>query len=238
MDISEKAYSHIKKIVKNKELYKYFTSDKKYKPYERPVTFFMAGSPGAGKTEFSKNFLKNAYEEIGMPIVRIDADEIRDLCPGYNGKNSHLFQHAVSFGVSQLYYYVLKEKYNALLDSTFSNINHAESNIRLALNKNREVDIMYIFQDPIRAWEFTLKREKIENRKITLDVFIHDFFKAMGNVNKVKQIFKNKINVDLIKKNYSNDIKIYKMNIKTIDRYIKINYTKKSLYDILKNVKI
>ena len=238
MEIGEQAYQHIKKITKNNKLFEYFARDKNYTSPEQPTTFFMAGSPGAGKTEFSKWFVKNNYEEADIPILRIDADEIRELCPEYNGKNSHLFQRAVSYGVSQLYYYALKKNYNLLLDSTFSNFEHAKTNVQLALSKNRQTYIMYIYQDPVRAWEFTLKREEIENRKITLMVFIDGFFQAKENVNKIKARYKNKVNLDLIIKNYTNDNKKFIIDIDSVDRYIKDEYTKESLSEKLKNVNI
>lgn len=238
MDISEKAYGYIKKLAKNKELYKMFASEEKYKSFLSPATFFMAGSPGAGKTETSKNFVKNLNEKYDFPIVRIDADEIRILCPGYDGSNAHLFQHAISFGVNQLYYYALKHNYNVLLDSTFSNINHAKSNIRLALERKREVYVYYIYQDPKIAWEFTLKREKIENRKITLDVFAKDFFQAKENVNTVKKIFNKKISIHLIKKDYKYNIDKFWINIDKIDNYIQFVYTQESLYNTLKEIKV
>ncbi len=58
-------------------------------PVEKAVAIFMAGSPGAGKTEFSKYFLE---KEFGVDsIVRIDPDEIRETLPGYNGENAYLF---------------------------------------------------------------------------------------------------------------------------------------------------
>ena len=50
-----------------------------------PVSLFMAGSPGAGKTEVSKGLIKKFND---VP-VRIDADEIRSFCPGYTGAKMH-----------------------------------------------------------------------------------------------------------------------------------------------------
>lgn len=238
MDISDEAILYIKKLAKSKELYKIFASEEKYSPYSSPTTFFMAGSPGAGKTETSKSFIESINEQIDFPVVRIDADEIRGLCPSYDGGNSHLFQGAVSIGVNKLYDFVLKKKYNTLLDSTFSKYNHADSNIERALGKNREVYVIYIYQDPKIAWEFTLKREKLEKRKITIDVFVEDFFKAKDNVNKIKEKYKNKVKIILIKKNYTNNVEKLWVNIDSIDNYIKFEYNEKSLYNELREVKI
>jgi len=236
MDISEKAIDHIKKLAKSKELYDIFASNEKYKEFLSPITIFMAGSPGAGKTEFSKNWIINLNKKYDFPIVRIDADEIRKLCPGYNGNNSHLFQGAVSIGVNKLYDYVLKKKYSVLLDSTFSSLKYAEENIERAISRDREVYVFYIYQDPLIAWEHTLKREKIENRRITIDVFVEDFFKAKENVNKIKDTFKEKVDIYLIKKDYNSNIEKFWINIDKIDNYIKFVYTQDSLYNTIKKI--
>lgn len=72
-------------VRKNKKfLRSKFASPDVYFPSDDPLTFFMAGSPGAGKTEYSKGFIEHLEkEEKGMKIVRIDADEIRKCIPGY-----------------------------------------------------------------------------------------------------------------------------------------------------------
>ncbi|MGR3984539.1 MAG: zeta toxin family protein [Gammaproteobacteria bacterium] len=72
-----------------------------------PVSIFMAGSPGAGKTEISKMLLRNAGN-----TVRIDADELRAHFAecGYDGTNSHLFQKAASNLVHKIHNLALKKK--------------------------------------------------------------------------------------------------------------------------------
>jgi hypothetical protein len=74
-----------------------------------------------------------------MSIIRIDADEIRSICPGYHGDNADLFQQAVSWGVCRLYYRANKCKLNVLLDGTLANYEHALDNVNIALKKNRDV---------------------------------------------------------------------------------------------------
>ena len=41
-----------------KDLIVLFAGDELYPQEKRPFSIFMAGSPGAGKTEFSRRFLK------------------------------------------------------------------------------------------------------------------------------------------------------------------------------------
>lgn len=88
------AKKFIYNLAKSKELYNIFLNNKDFSPSNKPLTFFMAGSPGAGKTEYSRNFIKETKENI--------ADEIRVICPGYDGFNAHLFQEASTIGVNKL----------------------------------------------------------------------------------------------------------------------------------------
>jgi len=222
-----------KKFIKeNKDLlFEKFASSKIYQPNENSISLFMAGSPGAGKTEYSKRFL----ERFNSKIVRIDADEIREIIPQYNGANSDVVQGAASIAVDILYSYVLRSKYDLLLDGTFAKFEIVYRNIERSINKNREVVIHYIYQDPIVAWRFTKKREKLEGRKVPKKVFIESFFNAKNNVVKIKSIFKNRVKVYLVIKDYSNNIKESYLDVH-IDSYLKTKYSKKRLNEILKDV--
>lgn len=74
---------------------------------EKPFSIFMAGSPGAGKTEFSISFIKNLMNlDDKLKIVRIDADEIREIIPHFTGENSFLVQPAAALGVEKLFDHV------------------------------------------------------------------------------------------------------------------------------------
>ena len=220
-------------IKKNKDLlFEKFASGKIYQPNENPISLFMAGSPGAGKTEYSKRFI----ERFDSNIVRIDADEIREIIPQYNGANSDVVQGAASIAVDILYSYTLKNKYDLLLDGTFAKFDIAYRNIERSINKNREVAIHYIYQDPLVAWEFTKKREKLEGRRVPKKIFIESFLNAKNNVVKIKSIFKDDIKVYLVIKDYSNSIKESYLDVH-IDSYLKTKYSERELNEILKEIK-
>ncbi|MBA3047929.1 zeta toxin family protein [Patescibacteria group bacterium] len=227
---SERAKEFIKR---NKNLlFEKFASGKIYKPNEKPISLFMAGSPGAGKTEYSKRFI----EKFDSDMARIDADDIRGIIPQYNGANSYVVQGAASIAVDILYSYVLKNKYNLLLDGTFAKFDIVYRNIGRSINKNREVIICYVYQDPVVAWEFTKKREKVEGRMVPKKAFIEAFINARKNVIKIKSIFKDKVKVYLIIKNYNNNIKESYFDVH-IDSYLKIRYSEEKLNKILKDAK-
>lgn len=233
--LSEDSEDAKKFIKRNKRLlFEKFASAKIYQPNENPISLFMAGSPGAGKTEYSKALIKMAKSSAN-PIVRIDADEIREMIPQYNGANSDVVQSAASIGVHNLYNYVLKNKLNAMIDGTFAKFEIVHKNIERSLSRNRPVGIYYVYQDPLLAWEFTKKREKLEGRKVPKEVFIKSFLNAKKNVIKIKSIFKDKVKIYLVIKNYSNNVERFYPKVDCVDKYLKNNYNKESLYDLLKN---
>ncbi len=237
-ELIEKSKSWIRS--NKKMLIEKFIGDISYIPDVAPFSMFMAGSPGAGKTESSKRFIKDFIKrynrETGntkkqINVVRIDPDEIRELIPGYNGANAELFQGAVSLGVEKLYDYVIAKKLSVVVDGTFANYTVAHKNIKRAVDKKRKVGIFYIYQDPLVAWDFTKKREDEDGRHIKKATFIEAFFKAKINVNKIKADFGINIEVLLIIKNYKNDVYRTRFNVDNIDNYLKIKYTKKSLIE-------
>ncbi|MDP1728478.1 MAG: zeta toxin family protein [Bacteroidota bacterium] len=207
---------------------RHFADIEKFSSVNKPVSIFMAGSPGAGKTEFSKRFIK----DLGKPIVRIDPDEIRDMLPQYD-RNATLMQRAAALGVEKVYDYALHNNQDLILDGTLIDYEKAVTNIQRSLNHNRLVKIYYIYQEPILAWDFTKKREAIENRCIPKEFFIKSFFKSKENVNRLKSTFKNLIQVNLIVKNFENDIEHIWLDIDQVDLHLKIEYTELVLQDLL-----
>lgn len=225
--LAQKAIDYIK--INQKILVEKFASPFIFLPDEVPVSVFMAGSSGAGKTEFSKNLIKELESKDRKKVIRIDADEIREMLPGYTGNNSYIFQGACSVGVSKLHDSALHNRQNFILDSTFSNYEISYQNIKRSVDKNRKVLIIYLYQDPIVAWEFTQKREKIEGRNIPKESFIKQLFGAKESVNKIKEIFGKKVQIDLVENDFNTGLKKIHMNIDNIDNYISIAYTESEL---------
>lgn len=228
-DLEKKAKDWIRN--NKKLLIEKFADLNNFPGVSNPFTIFMAGCPGAGKTEYSKSFIESYDPDT--KIVRIDADEIRDIIPGYAGGNAYKFQGAAALGVEKLFDYIQNHKQNAILDGTFSDFNIGLSNIERALNRNRKVGIFYLYQDPVIAWEFTKKRETVEGRHVSKDIFIKSFFLAKENVNRVKSILKDKIELNLVEKNYTNELAKTRFKINNVDSYLKKLYNKEALEELL-----
>lgn len=220
---------------KNKtDIAKRLINVKNYVSEENPVSVFMAGSPGAGKTEASKELIASLVKD-DFDILRIDPDELRDEFEAYTGDNSYLFQKGVSVLIEKIHDLVLKQKQSFLLDGTLSNYKIAEKNISRSLNKDRVVQILYVYQDPKLAWEFVKAREVVEGRNIKIEHFIAQYFSARDVVNSLKVKFGDKVKVDLLLKNNDNSNRVYKANIDKIDNHVPEKYTPASLEQALES---
>ena len=189
---------------------------------ENPVSVFMAGSPGAGKTETSIELLKKFEQDH---ILRIDPDHLRLEFSGYVGVNSHLFQRAVTVLVERIHDLALKNSQSFLLDGTLSNFNVAAKNVERSLSRGRVVQILYIYQEPSFAWQFVRAREAQEGRRIRSDDFVSQYFAARNVVQNLKVKFGKDIKIDLILKNIDNSDRKTFFNVDQIDSYIPEKYS-------------
>lgn len=216
-----------KKIIAKKR-----TDKNVYCSEEEPVSVFMAGSPGAGKTETSLELVER-FEKKDYKVIRIDPDELRSEFVKYNGENSFLFQKAISVLVEKIHDLALKQKQSFLLDGTLSNLAKAKDNIERSLRKKRMVQILYVYQDPKLAWGFVQAREQDEGRRILLEHFIDQYFLARKNVDSLKREFGQQIRVDLLLKEVDNSHRAYKANIDIIDNHISEKYNSETLWKTL-----
>ena len=202
-----------------------------YLPEENPVSVFMAGSPGAGKTEASVELLK---EISGTSVIRIDPDELRSEFPVYSGQNAWLFQKAVSVLVDKIYDMALEQSQSFLLDGTLSHYEIACKNIERSLKRKRTVQILYVYQEPRLAWEFVRAREVAEGRRIRLEQFVDQYFAAREVVNRLKLEFGKNIQVDLLLKNNDNSRRLYRAGVDRIDNHIPERYSRADIEQMLK----
>lgn len=232
-DIESKAIRYAKE--NKKSIAKRRTDPQIFLPDRNPVSVFMAGSPGAGKTEASKALLDELENtEKGRKILRIDPDELRTEFEDYSGSNSSLFQPAVSILVEKIHDFSLQQGQSFILDGTLSSYEVAEKNIVRSLKKNRQVQILYVYLNPEQAWRFVQAREKTEGRNIPPERFIDQYFAARENVNRLKNTLGKEISVDLLLKNIDGSRKLYKSGIDQIDHHIPENYTRTDIEKLIR----
>lgn len=201
---------------------------------ETPFTVFMAGSPGAGKTEWSK-FLIASFPSNIYGVARIDADDFRAMLPNYDGKNSHLFQDATSALLTNAFHSVMKHRKNCILDTTFSKKGQAFQNVGEALNNKRTVEIVYVYQEPTSAWGFVQKREIDEGRRIPKDAFIEKFMSARLVVDEIKSKFTDRVLLTVVVKDIlSGKEPTVATNAKSVASVIKKVYNYDELVSLIK----
>lgn len=229
-EIAERAKVFARTLAK--ELVPKMTNIDMYPPDLNPVSVFMAGSPGAGKTEASKALL-NDIEGKDRKTVCIDPDELRSLFDEYSGDNAALFQPAISILVDKIHDRILKNAQNFLLDGTLSHYGIAKSNIERSLKRDRFVQILYVYQEPAMAWKFVKIREKLEGRRILPEHFIEQYFAARNVVNQLKLDFGRDIVVTVLLKNLDGSDKVYRASVDNIDHHIPEKYSESDLLELI-----
>lgn len=208
-----------------------------YIPDVMPISVFMAGSPGAGKTEFSKNLIGILEKTNEHHVIRIDADEIRPRIPKYDGNNSYLFQGAISLIVEKMHDLALHNRQTFVFDSTLAQYDKAIENINRSLKKKRHVSIFYVYQIPEVAWKFTKAREITEGRNIPKTAFIERFLGAEDTIRRIRKEYGKEVDLFLVKKDFEKNtteyIEVIEPNGKLIDDYITYRYTKGELEKLL-----
>lgn len=232
MDISEEAFKFAKK--NKKKIIEEFIEDN-VSSNNSPIFIFMAGAPGAGKTEFSKELKKSLEQKMENGIVRIDADEVREIFRplGYNGKNSDEYKRGCAKGVEILFDNCIKNKYHTIIDGTLSSRKVAEKNIRTAMEVNANIFVIYVYQDPLVAWRVTKAREKKEGRRIEVELFVRSLFYSISNVDMIKEEYKDRVELWLITKDIFHKTKDVKYDIDSIDKYLQFKYNRKELKKII-----
>jgi predicted ABC-type ATPase len=225
--IKDQALAYAK--ANRKAIARRFTDPKVYPPEDCPVSIFMAGSPGAGKTEASKALI----EQVGGAVLRVDPDDFRDEFKEYNGCNAWLFQGAVSTLVERILDDAFHQSQSFLLDGTLTHFDKAEKNIHRCLKHGRTVQILYVYQDPIQAWAFVQDREAEEGRRIALETFVEQYFEARNVVNRLKKAFASRIQVDLLLKNVDGSNRLLRVNVDQVDSYIPETYDSQTLRQLL-----
>lgn len=197
------------------------------------VSIFMAGSPGAGKTETARNMMQIFRDSYGVEFVHIENDELRKEFEDYDGLNSPLFQTPSTLLVEAIHDRALKLGVSFVLDSTLSSFVKAKSNIERSLKRDRAVVVIFVYQEPAQAWRLVQAREMVEGRRVPREVFVEQFIDSQRVVSKLKKIFKNQINIIFIEKNIDGQSDVPHLNVSDIDDLLSKKYNRESLEAIV-----
>lgn len=194
------------------------------------IHLYMAGSPGAGKTEISKALVAELSQMVGGTIVRIDPDDIRTLLPGYKGENAHLFQNAVTIAVTHLLMYLYAIRVSFILDGTLAACDKARHNIDQSLACGATPFILYVYQEPGVAWKLTQAREKVEHRRILPDSFVSQLFGCREVIKELRGLYDNRIRVMAAVKDFTNPAETrFISDVGNIDEQVPIPYSREEV---------
>jgi len=233
LKIQEEAIAFAKK--NRTRICKEITDKTIYLPEVSPVSVFMSGSPGAGKTETSKGLVEMITSDGGN-VLRLDPDELRGYFSAYDGSNSYLFQRAVTVLVERSFDNMMKNRQSFILDGTMSNHGVARRNILRSINKGRSVLVIFVYQKPELAWKFVQAREQTEGRRILPEHFVDQFFGSQDATNSLKEEFGNKIRIDLLLKDIDGSTRSYEDNVSNLTPYLNPMYTREDVLDIVLSV--
>lgn len=177
-----------KKWVKNKDnqeiVVKKFFND--YPPHKSKLAFFMAGIPGAGKTEFAQNTINR----LGSKLAPIEHDKLVEYIESYKPENYYNFRTAGSVLVTRILDECLKNGYGFIFDGTLSH-ERGYKNIQKTLKHGYFVQVVYIVQTAKAAWALTKDRELVKKRAIEKNGFIATCNKINTSLLDVFQRFKD-----------------------------------------------
>lgn len=195
-------------------------------PSEKPIAIFMAGLPGAGKTELSQGFIKQS----DGGLVRIDMDELATLVSGYTPERADEFRGAATRLLNVLFDKVIRKRLSFIMDGTFGSP-VALQNIERVLKRGYEVQIAFACQDPKLAWNFTKARERVEHRAISEEGFLNSYYKTIGNLHDLAKRHYKDVEIDIFMKNRDNSVgeRFANVDETQIDEIAKVIYNKDRL---------
>ncbi|MDD2565624.1 MAG: zeta toxin family protein [Candidatus Gracilibacteria bacterium] len=215
----QEMFEYFCRILNEKGLDNYKTS------IDEPSTIFLAGSPGAGKSEFIESRIDcNKY-------IIIDIDKYRNLFEGYNGINSGEFQISSTKVANKMYKFCMQNNLNVVVDGTFGNIKKIEENIGQCLKRKRDFSIILIFQDPVISYFYTKEREKNGKRNVPQEVFIDKYYNSIINSFIIKERHPEIGFIVAFKslKKSKFDIKPSVVNKEIFDKTFRVDYNKEKL---------
>jgi predicted kinase len=149
---------------------------KKNRPEKSNYAIFMAGIPGAGKTEFTENTIR---ESPGL--ISIEHDQLVEYIDGYTPESYYNYRKAGSVLATRIFDECLRNGYPFVFDGTLSHENGIK-NINKCLKQGYDVLVIYIVQDTKMAWELTRARELVKRRAIEKIGFIDTCNKINANL--------------------------------------------------------
>ncbi len=192
---------------------------------------FLAWAPWAGKTEWIESF-----PDIEHYVI-LDTDLYRSFFEGYTGSNASDFHQYASRVMDRMYSFCIKNRYNMIVDGTFSNVKKTEENIAQCRKKWLAFSIILVMQDPIISYLYTKKREQEKLRNVPMEAFIEKFYKSIQVVKEI--LIKYPQGLVFITKKLKSNPKFSDVQVKNseqFDKLTKYEYNSKELKQIIEQL--
>jgi ribosomal protein S8 len=210
-----------------KQIVKEYLSKNEYKSFEEPSVIFMAGVPGAGKTEFAKRLIP----QLKNKPLHIDMDEIATHIESYKPKIAHLFRSGASIILERLYDRAIKLHIDILMDGTLGHSKVMQNIERAVEHEGYIARIYFISQSPLIAWKKTKDRQLIEHREINPVTFVDSYFNLLSNLRDIQYKYGEKVPITVVLKNDDNRLNEIIENVKNINYYTQPILTRDALID-------
>lgn len=149
------------------------------------LAIFMAGIPGAGKTEFVRGLTQNS----GKNMLIIEHDQLVEHIDTYTPERYYHFRKAGSTLVTTLFEFALSQGHSFIFDGTLSHENGFK-NIQKSLKHGYQIMVIYVHQDIKTAWSLTVDRELVKKRSIEKSGFIDTCNKITHSLKHIFDTFK------------------------------------------------
>ena len=201
----------------------------------QPLSVFMAGSPGAGKTETAKRIARDFAETNSGGIWHIDPDNFRAEFPDYSDKTADSYQEAIRYLAEFAMLNALELRRDFIMDGTFSDIVRQRRHVGWSVKAKRRAVIVYVHQSPQIAWKLVRSRRAAEGRSVPPEVFVRSYLGAYKTASAIKAEFGGAVQLNLVVKDNNNPEKdkFRVENIASLDKYLGIEYNEDMLRKIV-----
>jgi predicted ABC-type ATPase len=144
-------------------------------PQDSPDIVFAAGLPGAGKS-WTLNYMGEQYKNY----ITINADDIKERLPEYNGLNAAIVHDESSDVAAELLQIALSNKFNIILDGTMKSYDKALRKVQNSKAKGYSTFLLGIELPTHKSIERADSRFKSKGRFVPYDLI-------KNNANKIYQ---------------------------------------------------
>jgi hypothetical protein len=173
-------------------------------------------------------------------FIIIDIDKYRNYFEWYSWKNAWEYQDCSSRVATKIFDYCIKNDLKIIFDWTLTS-NIWLKNVEKALNKDRKIWMVLIYQDPVISFSYTIARQIRNERNVSIETFLRIYFNSIKYCFEIKEKYWDKIHFIIWAKNKLGERRqrIFKEADKNrFDKYFKVWYNEIELKQKLEKLQV